>query len=455
MSDHLHSGVALSRPDTDGVPLTSVAPDFSAITRVLVEPFGRRAWVELLYAAIGLPLGIAGIIYAIVSLYIGVGLSITIVGIPLLALAVLGARQAGRLHRGLARGLLGLQVAAPPPFRPRTGILGWLKSALTDGPGWRAGAYLLLKAPLGIVTTAVTLFFWVYGISCTTYPVWRGLLPPEQDSLGRPRRGIVFGPDTYLDSWATIVPVVVIGVFLFFAAPWAVRALLIADRFLIQRLLGPSGAAARVRELEQARAHAVDDSAAELRRIERDLHDGTQARLVALAMKLGMAKEELAEGQQVDVEQARALVENAHASAKAALIEVRDLARGIHPPALDKGLGAALATLAAGSALPVNLEVDIQIRPSPAIETIAYFCTAELLTNVAKHSEANHATISVTQGELLRISVGDDGIGGAEPGAGTGLPGLAERVRTVDGRLEIISPPGGPTLVTVELPTHV
>jgi signal transduction histidine kinase len=457
MSDHLHSGgVALSRPHTDGVPLTSVTPHDGAITRVLVAPFGRRAWVELLYAAIGFPLGIAGMIYAVVALYIGVGLSVTIVGVPLLALAVLGARQAGRLHRGLARALLGATVDDPPPFRRKPGFFGWIVSALRDGTGWRAGGYLLLRAPLAVATLVVSAFFWVYGLSGSTYSLWRAALPAERDSAGELHHGMVLGTDNYLDTWPTILGVTVAGVLLLFAAPWAVHGVLTLDRLLIRWLLGPFRGSARVRHLEQARAHAVDDSAAELRRIERDLHDGTQARLVALAMKLGMAKEELAgDGQPVDVDQARALVENAHTSAKEALVEVRDLARNIHPPALDNGLDAALTTLAARSAVPVTLEVDVPVRPSPAIETIAYYCTAELLTNVAKHSEAGHATIAVTQGTLLRVAVGDDGVGGAQLGAGTGLTGLAERVRTVDGRLEIISPPGGPTLVTIELPSHV
>ncbi len=432
----------------------SLAPTGGGLPRVLQAPFTRQAWADLLYVLIGAPLALAGFAYV---LAFAAGLPVLIVGVPLLALGVFGARWIGGVHRRLARGLLGLEIAAPTPFRPGAGFFGWLKSALTDGPGWRAIGYLLLRAPLGLVTTVVTLFFWGYGISCTTYPIWRGLLPAERDSLGQPRRGIAWGYDTFLDTWETIVPVVVIGVFLFFAAPWAVRAVLTADQFLLQRLLGPSGSSARVRELEQARAHAVDDSAAELRRIERDLHDGTQARLVALAMKLGMAKEELAgeDGRPVDVEQARTLVENAHASAKEALVEVRDLARGIHPPALDNGLAAALTTLAARSAVPVALEVDVPVRPSAAIETIAYYCTAELITNVAKHSGARQATVEVTQGRLLRVSVHDDGIGGARVGAGSGLTGLAERVRTVDGRLEIISPVGGPTLVTVELPSQI
>lgn len=220
----------------------------------------------------------------------------------------------------------------------------------------------------------------------------------------------------------------------------------------------------RVRELERTRALAVDDAAARLRRIEQDLHDGAQAQMVAVVMKLGLAQDHLgralAELGQTGAERAleeRALelVDAAHSGAMEAIRELRDLARGIHPPALDQGLGAALAGLVGRSDAPVDLVVDLPERPSAAIETIAYFCAAELLTNVAKHSGARHVTLeALHQGGLLRVRVRDDGAGGAQIGAAGGLAGLAERVRTVDGRLHVSSPTGGPTVVTVELPSH-
>ena len=217
--------------------------------------------------------------------------------------------------------------------------------------------------------------------------------------------------------------------------------------------------ARRVRELELTRAHVVDDSAARLRRIERDLHDGAQAQMVAVAMKLGLATKKLrglTDGTgQTDLERALELVVTAHRGAKEAITELRDLARGIHPPVLDQGLGTALGTLAARSDLPVELVVDLPERPSAAIETIAYFCAAELLANVAKHSGAQHATLEVVHAPgLLRMRVSDDGCGGARVEERGGLAGLAERVETVDGRLQVASPPGGPTVVTVELPSH-
>jgi signal transduction histidine kinase len=215
----------------------------------------------------------------------------------------------------------------------------------------------------------------------------------------------------------------------------------------------------RVRELEQSRAHVVDDSAARLRQIERDLHDGAQAQMVAVAMKLGLATKKL--GGMVDgtgptdLDRVLELVAAAHRGAKEAIAELRDLARGIHPSVLDHGLGTALTTLAARSEVPVELVVDLPERPSAAIETIAYFCAAELLANVTKHSGARQATLEAVHAPgSLRLRVSDDGTGGARVEARGGLAGLADRVKTTDGRLQLSSPPGGPTVVTVELPSH-
>src|SRR5215471_15380457 len=215
----------------------------------------------------------------------------------------------------------------------------------------------------------------------------------------------------------------------------------------------------RVHELEQSRANVVEDSAARLRRIERDLHDGAQAQMVAVAMKLGLAREKLGGAidgtARPDLERVLDLVDAAHRGAKEAIAELRDLARGIHPSVLDHGLGTALETLAAGSGVPVDLVVDLAERPSAAIETIAYFCAAELLANVAKHSGGRHATLeAVHVPGMLRLRVSDDGAGGAHIEAGSGLAGLADRLRTVDGTIHIGSPSGGPTVVTVEMPSH-
>lgn len=215
----------------------------------------------------------------------------------------------------------------------------------------------------------------------------------------------------------------------------------------------------RVRELERSRALVVDDAVARLRRIEQDLHDGAQAQMVAVVMKLGLARDHLgnavAERRQGDLVRALELVDAAHRGAMEAITELRDLAHGIHPPALAEGLGAALAALAARSDFPVELVLDLPERPSESIEVIAYFCAAELLTNAAKHSGARHITLEMTHHlGLVRLRVSDDGTGGARIEAGGGLAGLADRVKTVDGTLHLASPAGGPTVVTIELPSH-
>jgi signal transduction histidine kinase len=219
-----------------------------------------------------------------------------------------------------------------------------------------------------------------------------------------------------------------------------------------------AAAAERARELQERRALAVEDGAARLRRIERDLHDGAQVRLAALALTLGEIKENLeAAGQPDDDDQARTmtLIGAAHRNAKETLAELRDLARGIHPAALDRGLNAALGVLAESSAVPVTLTVTVTERPSAAIEAIAYFCAAELLANIAKHSNATEATVSAADsGGGLEMTVSDDGEGGARIVPGGGLHGLRERVQTVDGRLIVASPPGGPTTVMIRLPGH-
>jgi signal transduction histidine kinase len=216
-------------------------------------------------------------------------------------------------------------------------------------------------------------------------------------------------------------------------------------------------AAERARELQEKRARAVDQSAARLRRIERDLHDGAQVRLAALAMVLGEIRENLehADGDASGDGQICMLVTAAHRNAIETLAELRDLARGIHPPVLDRGLAAALCSLADTVSIPVKVSVRTRDRPSAAIEAIAYFCAAELLANITKHSGASQAAISVSDGQgRVLMTVMDNGNGGARSAPGGGLAGLRERIQTVDGRLGIDSPPGGPTSITITLPGH-
>ncbi|HEY7050345.1 MAG TPA: sensor domain-containing protein [Jatrophihabitantaceae bacterium] len=411
-------------------------------------PIAKHTWACLVYLIVTAVISAVVFAFTVTYLVGGAFLAITFLGLPLIALAVLAARRVGRVYRWLGRKMVGARVDDPPRFRAGPGILGWLRSALRDTVGWRTIGYILIKFPLSVVGVFGAALLWVQTALLLTYPVWWQVFDPtNKDSHGRVHHSALQLGSYYIETWPRALMVSAVGLVALFLAPWPMRGLVALDGVLMRRLLGPSKTARRVQELEERRTHAVEDSAAALRRIERDLHDGTQARLVALAMRLGQARET------DDPERIRELVGNAHDSAKDAIAELRDLVRGIHPPVLDQGLDAALATLAARSGVPVELHTHIARRPSPAIETIAYFCVAELLTNVTKHSGAQHVRVDArTHGTQLRLQARDDGHGGARIGAGTGLSGLDERVRTVDGTLTVDSPPGGPTVITVELP---
>ena len=431
------------------------------MARTVVEtPFTRRTWAELLFLMAGMPIAFIGIAFVGITMAAGVVLAITFIGIALIGVSVRGARGIGGMQRRLAGALLDESIDEPEPFEPRPGYLGWLQSALRDRTGWKAMAYLAIKVPLAIVAFVTAFSLWWDAFRCLTYPLWAVAHHGGVAEWGAIR--IFFQPNYLSDQSSgpfVVLATVITGAIFFFLAPWPVRFFDYLDRLLMRALLAPDAMTVRVRTLEQARAQTVDASAATLRRIERDLHDGTQAQLVALAMRLGMAKEKLSDPDHLDIEQVRDLVNDAHKGAKEAIVELRDLARGIHPPALDVGLEGALATLAARSTIPTELSVTIDERPSPAIEAIAYFCVAELMANIVQHAHASRASISCAQqGEWLRLVVRDDGQGGAHlalvGSSSSGLAGLTDRVHAVDGRLHITSPPGGPTVVTVDLPLH-
>ena len=440
---------------------------------------------ECLHASLGLLLAIPLFAFTAVALAVGLALSVSLAGLPLLALSLRAARRLGEACRRLANRELAPRaerprvfplkrerpIDPPPPLQPQPGFTGWIRASLTDQVGWRACGYLLLKLPIALLGAIGLVYILAWGVGYSTFPVWWELLhalAAHGDAVQVPGWLAWWTPNPVLvaqsvPSLAVSFALVPAGLFALIWSPWIVSGCNDLDRRLAARTLGPP-LTQRVRDLEETRASAVDDSAVRLRRIERDLHDGAQAQMVAVAMKLGLAREKLggaADGTadgwtaQVDLERALELVDAAHRSAKEAILELRDLARGIHPPVLDHGLGTALATLGARSGLPVEVITDLPERPSAAIETIAYFCAAELLANVAKHSGARHATIeAVHVPGLLRVRVSDDGAGGARARDGSGLAGLAERLRTVDGTIQISSPRGGPTVVTVEMPSH-
>jgi signal transduction histidine kinase len=425
---------------------------------ILRAPLSRRTVHELLFCGLG---GIAGVVgFYITVLMLAFGLTITVsivgtvIGLLLLTLALRVSRRLGGLHRRVAWWLLRYRVEPPPKFQPGSGILDRLDKRLRDRAAWRSVSYSLIKLPVAAVelyaiTTAVI------GLVDITYPVDWLLFRHHLGSSLHPMVAVnplSFGGGSFnVYSWPGTFLAAILGAASVLAATWLARAITAGDRSLVRSLLGPSSMAERVSELERTRSLAVEDSAAALRQVERDLHDGAQMRLAALAMNLGMAREKLDDDDDATVKE---LLDAAQRNAVDALADLRDLARGIHPPALDNGLPSALATLAASSAIPASVTADIGTRPAPAIETIAYFCAAELIANATKHSYANQIKIKIDTERpgVLRLEVSDDGIGGADAARGSGLAGLAQRVSTVDGRIAVSSPGGGPTMVTVELP---
>jgi signal transduction histidine kinase len=368
--------------------------------------FPRQTWKEIAHLLANLPMALIGFVYTVTVLATGIGLTVTVIGLPLLAVGLMGARRLGKLERARARALLGVRVDEPSPLpwgKRGGGVFQRLWMGLKDPVGWRTTLYDFIRLPWGIFTFAFTL--------TSLFVLW---------------------------------PVL----------PLIARGLTNVDRALVRGLLSPSDELERrIAELESDRGVVVDTAAADMRRIERDLHDGAQARLVNLAMGLGMAKERLLEGQ-ADDKVVAAMVEEAHGEVKLALQELRDLARGIHPAVLtDRGLDAALSSVASRCTVPVKVTADLDARPVAAIEGIAYFTVSELLQNVSKHSGAKSASVDVWRSDdRLLIQVWDDGRGGARLDGGTGMRGLAERLDAVDGLFVIDSPPGGPTVVTAELP---
>ncbi|MGW1623684.1 sensor histidine kinase [Streptomyces sp. NPDC002172] len=364
--------------------------------------FDGHTWKEIAHLLLNLPMSLFGFVYVVTTVWVSGVLTLTVIGIPLLALTLLGARQLGKLERARARALLGVRVEEPTPlpWNRRGARSGRLWMTLKDPVGWRTLLYDFIRLPWGVLTFCVTLV--------SLFVLW---------------------------------PVL----------PFVARGLANVDRAMVRGLLSPSDELERrIAELESDRGVVVDTAAADLRRIERDLHDGAQARLVNLAMGLGLAKEKLLE----DPDAAAAMVEEAHGEVKLALQELRDLARGIHPAVLtDRGLDAALSSVASRCTVPVQVTADLPSRPAPAIEGIAYFTVSELLQNISKHSGARTASVDVWRADdRLLIQVRDDGRGGASLDGGSGMRGLADRLGAVDGLFVVDSPAGGPTTVTAELP---
>jgi signal transduction histidine kinase len=429
-------------------PATSMAqstatPDHGAMPSVR-HPGAllRQLGLDTVYLVLALPMGILTFTFVVTGWSVGLGLLITFIGLPILMATVYASRWMAWIERRRAALVLGEPIRGlyKPPASGH--FFDRVRAMFSDPSTWKDLAWHLLLLPVGIADFVVAVTAWSASLSLITMPAWWWALPDNDPTdLG------LF----QVDSWSNAVLACAIGVVAVPIAAALVRGTAAASGALSQIVLGPlrRQLEERVEILAQTRAGAVDAAAAELQRIERDLHDGAQARLVALALDLGMAEERFDR----DPEGARELVEKARGEARLAMGELRDLARGIRPALLaERGLGEAISALAARTPLPTTVEVDLDGRLAAPVELAAYFTVAEALTNAVKHAEARSARVRLWRdSDRLRIEIRDDGRGGANP-HGHGLDGLGKRLAALDGTLAIASPRGGPTVLYAEVP---
>jgi signal transduction histidine kinase len=408
---------------------------------VLRAVVSARTWLAVVHLNAGFWVGVVTFTVALTGLATGISLlPVFLTGVPVLAATFWLCIWMARAERARFALLLGEQI----PAAPLPGGTTWLRriaAPLTSAAAWRTVLYALIRFPLGALQLALVTLVWSLGLVLVTAPSYVWALPGGGAHI-----------DGHLIRYpGPLIGGVLLGLVLLLVAPAVTRGLAAADAAIGRGLLGTGREelTARIGVLETSRAQVIDAAEAERMRIERDLHDGAQQRLVSLAMELGRAKAKFGS----DPEAAAAIVSQAHEQAKEALAELRNLVRGVHPPVLsDRGLDAALSGLAALSPVPVTVSVDLPERPPAAIEAIAYFVVAEALTNIAKHTHASHARVLVVgAGGQLSVEITDDGAGGADP-AGQGLSGLAARVAGVDGQFRVTSPAGGPTTLEVILP---
>ncbi|WP_158846748.1 sensor histidine kinase [Saccharothrix deserti] len=398
------------------------------------------------YFLLNLATGLFWFILLVTMGAVSLGTAVVWVGVPLGVLTMVLARAAATAERAWLRVTLGVDI--PQPYRPLPDTTTERAKTIAKDPAtWRDLSYWLLMLPLGAVEFALTVALWSAVSATALLPFYLQWLPATLEvDFGA---GNVWVVDTFFKA----IPVSVVGLLLGVLSYRLLKALGKGHALLAQALLGPSRnslLSAEAQRLSASRARGVEAAEAERRRIERDLHDGAQQRLVAVAMGLGRARSKM----ESDPDSARELIAEAHADAKLAISELRDLARGIYPSVLgDRGLDAALSSLAARCPIPVEVSVDVEPRPPTAVESTAYFTVAESLTNIAKHSGATEARVRVSRTEnSVVVEVTDNGRGGAEVRPGGGLAGLADRAATIDGVVVVVSPLGGPTVIRTELP---
>jgi signal transduction histidine kinase len=416
---------------------TAVAPAprrSEQLRRLLTVPFAAATWLHVVYLLLAFPLGLAYFIALVTGIALGVGLAIVWVGIPLLCW-----RAAAGLERALARRLLRVQIPSPSHMGPGLSLWQRLKLLVRDPVTWKSLVFVALKFPIGVIGFAVTVALGSVSLVLALAPAI-----------------VAFTPVTFfgwvMESPAEAAPMVPVGILGLLLLLNLVNGMAWLSGLFARLMLGPSTVQLheRVDDLRHARARIIEAADAERRRLERNLHDGAQQRLVALALTLGVAETKLKKG----TEGVAPLLASAREEAQQAVQELRELARGLHPALLsDRGLGPALDALAGRAPVPVTVSGVPEQRLPPPVESAAYFVTAESLTNVAKYANATAASVrlAVHHG-VLRLDVSDDGVGGADPAGGTGLRGLRDRVEALDGQLMVLSPAGAGTTVIAEIP---
>ncbi len=414
----------------------------------LLRPWrSAQTWRSLCHLSLD---GITGAIgFAVVFPLIAVTLSLLVV-FPLAIVTswflFVVAHAFANVERSRARVLLDLELHDPDATA--LGSNPWRRYVwrLRSMSRWKEIGFALLHYPVGLMNAGLMVLAWGGSVALLLLPAYVGRLPGGTAVF----LWFEVGPDPasgpFLASVVGLVGLVLV-------APWLTVWLADLDRVIDRLLLGRTEKEEfqeRVTDLQERRVAAVDSAEAERRRIERDLHDGAQQRLIAVAMDLGVARTQL----RSDPERAGELVAEAHDEVKAALKELRDLVRGIHPVILeDRGLDAALSSVVARSSVPVSLQVNVSPRPSPSVESAAYFIVSEAVTNVVRHASATRASVEIERRrDRLTIVVTDDGVGGADPASGSGLSGLSDRVSALDGWMQVVSPVGGPTTLMVEVP---
>jgi signal transduction histidine kinase len=418
-------------------------PSLNRINALFLSIRERRTYARILYLLLALPLGVAEFTFLVTAISFGFSTAITLIGIPVLIGSVYAWRWIADVERRLIGRLTGVEI--PSPYRPDpVGGRWWTPFAarLADPATWKDLAFLLLQFPLGILSFSVTVAVLGFGLRTLLAPVYYG---PFADGDWIAWLGV--------DSLGEAFALVPLGALILLVGIPALGALGRLYGWLALQLLGSNAdpeLTAQVTELQGARSRIIAAADDERRRIERDLHDGAQQRLVALALNLRMAEQRAVDGDPTAVD----LIRGAGEEANLALKELRDLARGIHPAILtNRGLPAALQDLASRATLPVEVVASPEERLPGAVEAAAYFVVSECLANIGKHANAEAATVTVSaQDGHVTVEVSDDGVGGAALDGGSGIQGLADRVGALSGSLAVESPPGVGTRVIAVIP---